>query len=69
MSHQPVKLTPEQIRRMIIWTAQALAAIRKATKHPGVMQTVVLDISDTKECVIEVLAREQVKLILPIDDD
>ena len=66
---QPAKLTPQQIRQMNLWNMQMVAAFKKAIRNPGVMTTVTLDMSDTSECVVEILAREQVKLILPIDDD
>ena len=62
--------TPEEaLRAMAIWQAQAIALLKRALRHPSVLQETVLDIDDTREVHIEIVAHERMKLILPVEDD
>ena len=59
----------DQVRNMAIWQAQAIAVLKRALRHPGVLAEAVIDPGGPTEYLLEVVAHERSKLILPIDDE
>ncbi len=62
-------LSERAVRQMRLWDAQVMTAVKRALRAPNMLQEVVLDISETKEVWLSIVAEERVKLIVPEDDD
>lgn len=56
------------VRELTLLYAQALSAIKKAVRDPGMIHTTVLDVGPVDEVEVQVIATYRKKLILPVDN-